>query len=85
MSAPAEDRSPVLRFLDAFLQERNIKWMLGVGVLILLGSSLMLVTSHWSAYTPSWKLLILLAYTACIHGLGQFSEHSLALRKTGAA
>src|SRR5690606_34126853 len=83
MSTPTEQRSPLFQFLDAFFQERNIKWMLGIGMLILLGSSLMLVTSHWDDYTPVWKSLILLGYTACIHGLGQFSYHSLALRKTG--
>src|SRR5436190_6563968 len=57
--------------------------MLGIGILILVGSSLMLVTAHWSAYTPVWKYLILLGYTAGIQGLGQLSYHSLGLRKTG--
>lgn len=84
MSAPSEPRSPFLRFLDAFFQDQNIKWMLGIGILILVGSSLMLVTAHWDDYTPVWKYLILLGYTAGIHGLGQLSYHSLGLRKTGA-
>jgi len=83
MSAPSDERPAVLGFLDAFFQERNIKWMLGIGILILLGSSLMLVTAHWDDYTPVWKYLILLGYTAGIHGLGQMAYHSLALRKTG--
>lgn len=83
MSVPTDERPGVLRFLDAFFQERNIKWMLGIGIAILLGSSLMLVTAHWDDYTPVWKYLILLGYTAGIHGLGQLSYHSLALRKTG--
>jgi len=76
-------RSAVLRFFDTFLQEQNIKWMLGVGILILLGSSLMLVTSHWESYTPVWKYLILLSYTAIIHVAGQVSYHRFMLRKTG--
>ncbi|MGE4001592.1 MAG: hypothetical protein AB7I48_15370, partial [Planctomycetaceae bacterium] len=83
MSAPVEQRSPALRFLDAFFQERNIKWMLGIGLLIVLGSSLMLVTAHWDDYTPLWKSLVLLGYTAGIYGLGQLAYYSLALRKTG--
>lgn len=83
MSAPSDERPAVLGFLDAFFQERNIKWMLGIGILILLGSSLMLVTAHWDDYTPVWKYLILLGYTAGIHGLGQLAYHSLGLRKTG--
>ena len=44
---------PLLRFLDSFLQESNIKWLLAIGTIILLGSSLMLVSSHWGQY-PCW-------------------------------
>lgn len=83
-----DQREPVpvaLRFLDAFVQEQNIKWMLGLGTLILLGSSTMLVVGHWDSYTPVWKYLILLGYTAAIHASGQFVFHRLSLRKTGIA
>ncbi|MBS0202587.1 MAG: hypothetical protein JSS49_06775 [Planctomycetes bacterium] len=83
MSTPAERRSPFLRLLDAFLQEENIKWMLGLGVCILLGSSLRLVTLHWQEYTPVWKYLILLTYSGTVFALGEFSFHRLGLRKTG--
>ncbi|MCA9076473.1 MAG: hypothetical protein KDA93_15715 [Planctomycetaceae bacterium] len=83
MSMEAERRPPLMRFLDAFLQEGNIKWILGLGMLILFGSSLMLVTTHWASYTPLWKYAILLAYTAGVHGTGQLAYHRLALRKTG--
>jgi hypothetical protein len=83
MSSPAERRSPFLRVLDALLQEENIKWLLGLGVCILLGSSLRLVTLHWSEYTPVWKYLILLTYSAVVFSLGQLSYHRMGLRKTG--
>ncbi|REJ92551.1 MAG: hypothetical protein DWQ34_12850 [Planctomycetota bacterium] len=83
MSSSHESGSWLVRFCDTFFQERNIKWMLGVGMAILLGSSLMLVTTHWEEYTPLWKYAILLAYTAAIHVAGQISYHNLALRKTG--
>ncbi len=83
MSTDAEPRSPLLRFLDAFLQEGNIKWILGLGMLILFGSSLMLVTTHWASYTPLWKYAILLAYTAGVYVAGQLAYHRLALQKTG--
>ena len=83
MSASSEQRSPFSRFLDVFFQEQSIKWMLGVGMMILLGSSLMLVMSHWDSCTPLWKSVILLGYTAAIHVGGQISFHSLGLRKTG--
>ena len=71
MSSSSEQRSPIVRFFETFFQEQNIKWMLGVGMLILIGSSLMLVTSHWDAYTPLWKSVILLGYTVGVHVAGQ--------------
>jgi hypothetical protein len=84
MSSPLEERrSPLLRLMDAFLQEENIKWVLGLGVCILLGSSLRLVTLHWVEYTPVWKYLILVAYSVTIFALGEFSYLRLGLRKTG--
>lgn len=83
MTSSTEPRSPFVRFLDAFLQEENIKWMLCAGVCILLGSSLRLVTTHWDECTPAWKYLILLGYTATVFLLGEFSYHRLGLRKTG--
>jgi hypothetical protein len=79
-----QDRKPwLLRFFDSFLDERNIKWLLGIGTLILLGSSLMLVTSHWQTYTPIWKYSIMLGYTALIALGGWITYHKLLLRKTG--
>lgn len=83
MSSQTEPRSYFFRILDAFLQEENIKWVLGLGVCILLGSSLRLVTMHWNECTPVWKYLILLSYTGCVFVLGRFSYHRLGLRKTG--
>jgi len=82
MSQP-ESPSVLVRFLDAFLQERNIKWVLGVGVLILMGSSLLFVTTHWETYTPLWKHIVLLLYAGTIHAAGQWSYHRLGLRRTG--
>ncbi len=83
MASQSEPRSRFVQFLDAFLQEENIKWLLGLGVCILLGSSLRLVTSHWNECTPVWKYLILLGYSGAVFGLGRFSYHRLGLRKTG--
>src|SRR5579871_3714506 len=83
MSNSTQQRSLFVRWLDAFLQEENIKWVLGLGVCILLASSLRLVTLHWVEYTPVWKYLILLGYTASVFGLSELSYHRLGLRKTG--
>jgi hypothetical protein len=78
---PAQ-RSLLVRFCDAFLQERNIKWTLLVGMLILLGSSLLLVSAHWDTYTPLWKYLIFLGYTGLIFAAGEWTRHRLVLPRT---
>src|SRR5437762_7295954 len=83
MSSKSEAPSLFIRFLDAFLQERNIKWVLAVGMLILLGSSMLLVTTHWEKYTPLWKYLVLLGYTVALYAGGQWTYHRLGLRRTG--
>ena len=82
-SPPAPTQSLIVRFLDSFLQERNIKWVLAVGMSILFGSSLLLVTSHWQEYTPLWQNFIVLAYSVAIHFAGQWTYHRMGLRKTG--
>lgn len=84
-SAVAESPSTGLRFLEAFLDERNIKWLLGLGILVLLGSSLKFVTEHWHACSPFWKFAVLIAYTAVVYGLSIISRTRLGLRRTGAA
>ena len=83
MSTHSNRHSPFLRFLDGFLQDRNIKWMLGIGLLIVFGSSLMLVISDWHDYTPIWKYLILLSYTAAIFAGGEVGDRRLGLHRTG--
>jgi len=76
-------RSLFLRFCDNFLQERNIKWMLAVGMLILIASSVLLVSAHWTTFTPVWKYVIFLMYTAIIFGAGEWTRFRLGLRRTG--
>ena len=83
MSHESESRSSLSRFFESFFQERNIRWMLGIGMLILLGSSMMLVKSQWQAYTPFWKYLVLIAYTTAVFLWGEISYFRLGLRKTG--
>ena len=76
-------QSALLHFLDAFLQERNIKWLLAIGSLILLSSSLMLVSSHWNSYAPVWQFLIMLGYCAALYQAALWTYYRLALRRTG--
>ena len=83
MTTQAEERSRLERFFDSFLQESNIKWLLCVGVMILLGSSLMLVTEHWGQMPPFWKCGLLIGYTSFAFVCGEFSYRRLRLRTTG--
>jgi hypothetical protein len=83
MTPASEPGSLLVRFCDGFLQERNIKWVLFVGIAILFGSSLMLVTTHWDNYTPAWKCLTLLFHVGAVYAAGQWTYHRLGLRRTG--
>jgi hypothetical protein len=80
---PKPTESPFVAFLDSFLQEKNIKWVLTAGMMILLGSSLMMVTRGWNELDATWQYLVIIGYTATIFGAGNWSFHKLGLRKTG--
>ncbi|MGE0760245.1 MAG: hypothetical protein AB7O38_24745, partial [Pirellulaceae bacterium] len=84
-STPSPSDSVVVRFLDSFLQERNIKWVLAAGMLILLGSSLMMVMPHWDDFGPVARFATLFTYTAAVWTAGWTSYRKLGLRKTGHA
>jgi hypothetical protein len=83
MNTSQRSESPLVRFFDSFLQEKNIKWVLATGLLILLGSSLMMVTKGWTDFDPTAKFLVIMGYTTAIFVAGQWSYHHLALRRTG--
>jgi hypothetical protein len=75
--------SLLTRFFDSFLQERNIQWMLALGVFILLASSMLLIAPGWSGATPAWRCLVFLFYSAAAYFAGEWTYHRLGLRKTG--
>ena len=83
MSSEVKRRSPAEWFLESFFQERNIKWMLALGVMIVFGSSLMLVTKQWDHWSPLWKALTVIGYSAAVFGSGELCFHRLGLRNTG--
>ena len=82
MSSPPDARPSLLDFLDSFLQERNIRWILVTGLAILFGSSVMLVTTHWHDAGPLWKYLVFLGYTAATFVAGQYVCPKLGLDRT---
>jgi len=77
-----DDRSALERFISAFFQERNIKWMLVIGAAIVFGSSLMLVNQRFDAWHPSFKFLTILGYTAATFGFAEIGRRRLGLRAT---
>jgi hypothetical protein len=85
MHAETQPRSGLLRFLDSFMQEHNIKWVLAVGTAILVASSLMLIGPHWEHVTPLWKYVTALGYYGALIAIGQWVFHRLVLRRTGTA
>src|SRR5688572_25448694 len=85
MSTQPTTESAIVRFFDNFLQEKNIERILATGMLILIGSSLMMVMPRWDAFNPVWKFLTIVGYTGVIFLGGWCSYHKFALRKTGTA
>ncbi len=83
MSNEVRRRSPAEWFLESFFQERNIKWMLALGVLTVFGSSLMLVTRQWDQWAPLWKALAVIGYSGAVFGCGELAFCRLGLRNTG--
>jgi len=83
MSTPTVERPGVVRFFESFLQEKNIRWMLLSGLAILLGSSLVLVTSHWNDWSPIIKYLSVIGYTLAAYVGGRVVCDFLRLPKTG--
>lgn len=81
---PVQPSEPLTHVLQAFMEQRNIRWGEIISGLLIVGSSIGLVVSLWStlsqvAYFPA--LLFLLA-TAAIHGAGIYTLRKWKLRST---
>lgn len=77
-----DQRSGLERFVGAFFQERNIKWMLVIGAAIVFGSSLMLVNQRFESWSTSLKYLTILGYTVATFVFAEFGRRRLGLRVT---
>ncbi|MCM2370550.1 hypothetical protein [Aporhodopirellula aestuarii] len=81
-SSCQHQRSFLERFLDAFLQESSIKWMLVIGAAIISASSLMLVTRQWNTWPVSLKYFAILSYTAGTYAVAEYCGRRLRLDAT---
>lgn len=79
------ERSTWTDWLQAFLEEKNIRWGELLAGLLIVGSSVGLVISLWSTLRnaiPYFPALCFLAVTAAIHGAGLYSLRHWRLKTT---
>ena len=84
-TSPATGKEPTSgleRFINNFLREQNIRWMLVVGAAIVFASSLMLVSREFSHWPVGFKYLTVLAYTGIIFGAAEVGRSRLGLQAT---
>jgi hypothetical protein len=77
-----ESTSALERFINSFLREQNIRWMLVIGAAIVFGSSLMLVSREFSSWPAGLKYLTVLAYTGVIFAAAEVGRARLGLKVT---
>ena len=80
--ASRESASALERFINSFLREQNIRWMLVIGAAIVFGSSLMLVSREFSSWPAGLKYLTVLAYTGVIFAAAEVGRTRLGLKVT---
>jgi hypothetical protein len=77
-----ESSSALERFINSFLREQNIRWMLVIGAAIVFGSSLMLVSREFSSWPVGVKYLTVLCYTGMIFAAAEIGRARLGLKAT---
>ncbi|MEZ6042308.1 MAG: hypothetical protein R3C20_17530 [Planctomycetaceae bacterium] len=69
-------------FIENFFQEKNIRWMLGIGAAIVFSCSLMLVTRQWQEWSVAEKFLTVLGYTGVLFVSAEVGRKRLGLKLT---
>lgn len=67
------------------IRERNITWVLILGVIFILLSGLILATSNWSILSNTLKTGLITLISILFFGISVFSEKQLKIRKTALA
>jgi hypothetical protein len=77
--------SGLYRFLQSFVEEANLNWLLYLGIFLIVASSVFLVASQWSSIPYVLQYLILLLYTSGFYVAAWQMLSRFALRRTGSA
>jgi len=82
-SAPAPAaRGLVSLWLNRFMSELSVVWLLGLGVFLIVLSSAVLAATQWASFSVAGQYLILLAYTLAFWGIGLWSSGNERLQLT---
>lgn len=82
--APTVQDSPPIfaRILQSFLDELSIRWLLFIGIFLVIISSGVLAASQWQNFPPAVQYLVLLGYTFGFWGMGWWTSKQQDLRLT---
>lgn len=83
--APPAKKRPLGSLLNAFMEEKNIRWGELISGLLIVGSAIGLVVSLWSTLKnqiPYLPALLFLLATAAIHGAGLYTHKRWKLEST---
>lgn len=78
-----ERESGWVHLAQAFLDEKNIKWLGVLGAIGVVISSVVLVGRYWDQFPFFLRYFLMIVYTAGFYGLGLMAVRKLELEKTG--
>ncbi len=78
-----EQESGWVHLVQAFLDEKNIKWLGVLGALGVVVSSIVLVGRYWDQFPIFLRYFLMIVYTASFYQLGLLAIRKLELKKTG--
>ncbi|NES06880.1 MAG: hypothetical protein F6K22_31155 [Okeania sp. SIO2F4] len=76
-TSTAKSPNLITQLLESFMAELSLRWLLFLGLFLVVVSSGLLAASQWEKFPPTGQYLVLLAYTLCFFGATVWT------RKTG--
>lgn len=80
--AKATKTNPLAQFVRSFLDELSIRWLLFLGIFLVVISSGVLAASQWQNFPNYGQYLVLLVYTLGFWGIGFWTGKQNSLRLT---